>query len=80
MGSPRLALSTRSNRLRRSRVIVTVTVHDHFWNVRVRQRLAFRRTAAFRAEAHRQSGAVAGSAQEQDDQAFIDAISDRGQA
>ena len=38
------------------------------------------RTAAFRAEAHRQSGAVAGSAQEQDDQAFIDAISDRGSA
>ena len=38
------------------------------------------RTAAFRAEAHRQSGAVAGSAQEQEDQAFIDAISDRGSA
>ena len=38
------------------------------------------RTAAFRAEAHRQSGAVAGSAQEQEDQALIDAISDRGSA
>ena len=38
------------------------------------------RTAAFRAEARRQSGAVAGSAQEQEDQAFIDAISDRGSA
>lgn len=33
------------------------------------------RTAAFRAEAHRQSLAVANSAQEQEDQDFIDAIS-----
>ena len=38
------------------------------------------RTAAFRAEAHRQSRAVAGSAHEQEDQAFIDAISERGSA
>jgi len=38
------------------------------------------RTAAFHAEAHRQSSAVAGSADEQEDQAFIDAISDRGPA
>ena len=38
------------------------------------------RTAAFCAEAHRQSSAVAGSAHEHDDQAFIDAISDRGAA
>ena len=38
------------------------------------------RTAAFRAEAHRQSAAVAGSAHEHEDQAFIDAISDRGPA
>lgn len=36
------------------------------------------RTAAFRAAAHRQSSTVAGSAQEHEDQAFIDAISDRG--
>ena len=40
------------------------------------------RTAAFRAEAHRQSVAVARSAHEHEDQdqAFIDAISDRGSA
>ncbi|MCE2541619.1 MAG: antitoxin MazE family protein [Acidobacteria bacterium] len=38
------------------------------------------RTAAFRAEAHRQSRAVARSAQEHEDQAFIDAMSDRGSA
>ena len=31
-------------------------------------------------EAHRQSRAVAGSAHEQEDQAFIDAISERGSA
>jgi hypothetical protein len=36
------------------------------------------RSAAFRAEAHRQSLAVAKSAQERDDQDFIDSISDRG--
>jgi len=35
------------------------------------------RTADFRAEAHRQSRAVARSASEREDQAFIDAISDR---
>jgi antidote-toxin recognition MazE-like antitoxin len=34
------------------------------------------RAASFRSEAHRQSLAVAGSAQENEDQAFIDAISD----
>jgi hypothetical protein len=34
------------------------------------------RSPAFAAEAHRQSLAVAGSAQEADDQAFIDAISE----
>jgi hypothetical protein len=33
------------------------------------------RSAAFRAEAHRQSVAVAGSAHEAEDQAFIDAAS-----
>jgi hypothetical protein len=33
------------------------------------------RSAAFRAEAHRQSVAVAGSAHEVEDQAFIDAAS-----
>lgn len=38
------------------------------------------RTAAFRAEAHRQSSSVARSAHEREDQAFIDAISDRGSA
>ena len=38
------------------------------------------RTDAFRAEAHRQSCAVAGSAHEREDQAFIDAISDRESA
>ncbi len=31
IGSPRLARSTSSNRRRRSRVIVTVTVRDHHW-------------------------------------------------
>ena len=36
------------------------------------------RTADFRAEAHRQSHAVAHSAREREDQAFIDATSDRG--
>jgi hypothetical protein len=34
------------------------------------------RAPAFRAEAHRQSLAVAMSAQEEEDQAFIDAVSD----
>lgn len=37
------------------------------------------RTPAFRAEAHRQSAAVAGSAHAFDDQAFIDAVSDWGE-
>jgi len=36
------------------------------------------RSPAFRAEAQRQSAAVAHSAHEQDDQAFIDAITDWG--
>lgn len=36
------------------------------------------RAPAFRAEAHRQSLAVASSAAANDDQAFVDAISDRG--
>jgi hypothetical protein len=36
------------------------------------------RSPAFRAEAHQQSMAVAGSVQADDDQAFIDAVSDRG--
>jgi len=36
------------------------------------------RAPAFRAQAHRQSLAVATSAQAGEDQAFIDAISDRG--
>lgn len=35
------------------------------------------RSPAFRAAAHRQSLAVAGSADARDDQAFIDAVSDR---
>ncbi|MEX2583637.1 MAG: antitoxin MazE family protein [Gemmatimonadota bacterium] len=35
------------------------------------------RSPAFRTEAHRQSKVVAESAQEQEDQDFIDAISDR---
>ncbi|OJF89920.1 antitoxin MazE family protein [Pararhizobium antarcticum] len=35
------------------------------------------RAASFKAEAHRQSLAVAESAQAEDDQAFIDAVSDR---
>lgn len=34
------------------------------------------RAASFRAEAHRQSQAVASSRQAQDDQSFIDAVSD----
>ena len=34
------------------------------------------RSAAFAAEAHRQSAAVAASAHEADDQAFIDALAD----
>jgi len=38
------------------------------------------RAPAFRAQAHRQSLAVAAGADAQDDQAFIDAISDRGDA
>jgi Protein of unknown function (DUF3018) len=36
------------------------------------------RSAAFRAEAHRQSAASAASAHAVDDQAFIDSVSDRG--
>ena len=36
------------------------------------------RTADFRTEAHRQSCAVAHSSREREDQAFIDAIADRG--
>jgi Protein of unknown function (DUF3018) len=36
------------------------------------------RSAAFRSAAHRQSLAVSASPHAQDDQAFIDAISDRG--
>jgi hypothetical protein len=36
------------------------------------------RSAAFRAEAHRQSQAVAGSRHAAEDQGFIDAVSDRG--
>ena len=36
------------------------------------------RAPAFRSEAHRQSLAVAASPSEHDDQAFIDAVSDRG--
>ncbi|MBV8613285.1 MAG: antitoxin MazE family protein [Acetobacteraceae bacterium] len=36
------------------------------------------RSHAFRAEAHRQSLAVAASAHAHDDQAFVDAVSDRG--
>lgn len=35
------------------------------------------RAPAFRAEAHRQSLAVAASVQAEEDQAFIDAVSDR---
>lgn len=38
------------------------------------------RTAAFRAEAHRQSLAVAASEHARADQDFIDAVSDRGEA
>ncbi len=38
------------------------------------------RTAAFRTEAHRQSLAVAQSALAREDQEFIDAISDSGEA
>jgi|GEM_PF-6185658 len=38
------------------------------------------RSPAFQAEAHRQSLAVATSAQASDDQAFINAISDQGDA
>jgi hypothetical protein len=37
------------------------------------------RAPAFRAEAHRQSAAVAASANEAEDQAFIDAVSDLGE-
>ena len=36
------------------------------------------RSPAFRSEAHRQSLAIATSAHAHDDQAFIDAVSDRG--
>lgn len=36
------------------------------------------RASSFRTEAHRQSLAVAASAQARADQAFIDAVSDRG--
>jgi hypothetical protein len=36
------------------------------------------RSPAFRSEAHRQSTAIAASARAREDQAFIDAISDRG--
>ena len=36
------------------------------------------RTPAFRLQAHRQSAAVASSALEREDQAFIDAVSDLG--
>jgi hypothetical protein len=36
------------------------------------------RAPAFRAEAHRQSLAVATSSEEEEDQAFIDAVSDLG--
>jgi len=36
------------------------------------------RSSAFRSEAHRQSAAIAASAQARDDQAFIDAVSDWG--
>jgi hypothetical protein len=35
-------------------------------------------STAFKTQAHRQSLAVAGSAHARDDQAFIDAVSDRG--
>lgn len=37
------------------------------------------RSGSFRTQAHRQSLAVAKSALERDDQAFVDAISDRGE-
>ena len=36
------------------------------------------RAPSFRSEAHRQSSAVAASAHTHEDQAFIDAVSDRG--
>ncbi len=36
------------------------------------------RSSAFRSEAHRQSAAIAASAQAREDQAFIDAVSDWG--
>jgi hypothetical protein len=36
------------------------------------------RSPAFRSEAHRQSAAVAASAHEREDQAFIDAVADWG--
>jgi hypothetical protein len=38
------------------------------------------RSAAFRSEAHRQSAAIAASAQARDDQSFIDAVTDWGDA
>lgn len=38
------------------------------------------RAPSFRREAHRQSQVVAGSARAREDQAFIDAVSDRGDA
>ena len=36
------------------------------------------RSPSFRSEAHRQSAAIAASAHGREDQAFIDAVSDRG--
>jgi hypothetical protein len=36
------------------------------------------RSAAFKFEAHRQSAAIAASARAREDQAFIDAVADRG--
>jgi hypothetical protein len=36
------------------------------------------RSPAFRSEAHRQSAAIAASTHAREDQAFIDAVSDRG--
>ena len=36
------------------------------------------RSSVFRSEAHRQSTAIAASAQDRDDQAFIDSVSDWG--
>ncbi len=36
------------------------------------------RSPAFRSEAHRQSAAIAASAHAREDQAFVDAVTDRG--